>query len=360
MTHLFLIFWKNVYMIQIRRHYFLTMIEIIVPVIMGYMFSYGGLIGHAHKNATQAIYGRMALAPASHGILHVDEVDIWDDEEMSSDAVLRYLNKELMSINGLSETAYWLGNLMGAFFEMFLVQTPLITLFRYDPLTGAEGLWTRSDTTVLVVFFTVYSAAASCFAIIIAIVSPRPNIAAIMTFVVMVMTLILPITILAVSGATLMDRKDPPNPYNLIFQAVCLLPNVGFAYGITLICESEELGSVKPDTGTCFVNGMDVRKMKKAVRHAIGYCPQHFALYREMTVEENLWLFGRIRGMSDHQALDSLQLIVMSFQLQEYKDKLVKRLNTGQKRKLQLGIALIGEPQVGTLHSLLAYGMASW
>lgn len=58
----------------------------------------------------------------------------------------------------------------------------------------------------------------------------------------MVMTLILPITILAVSGATLMDSRLPPNPYNLIYQAVCMLPNVGFAYGITLICESEELG----------------------------------------------------------------------------------------------------------------------
>ncbi|XP_050043733.2 glucosylceramide transporter ABCA12-like [Dermacentor andersoni] len=147
-----------------------------------------------------------------------------------------------MSINGLSESAYWLGNLMGAFFEMFLVQTPLITLFRYDPISGATGLWTKSETTVLVVFFTIYSAAASCFAIIIAIVSPRPNIAAILTFIVMVMTLILPITILAVSGATLLDRKETANPYNLIYQAVCLLPNVGFAYGITLICESEELG----------------------------------------------------------------------------------------------------------------------
>ncbi|XP_075538589.1 phospholipid-transporting ATPase ABCA3-like isoform X1 [Dermacentor variabilis] len=528
MTHLFLIFWKNVYMIQIRRHYFMTMIEIIVPVIMGYMFSYGGLIGHSHKNATEAIYGTTsALAHGAHGILHTDEVDTWDGDELSSDAVLQFLNKtvpfrwalapkkgkakpkkkkkheltheqmkrkeaytesvaknpvrhtlgclptvvgflfmlpvftkrlceeltsgakELMSINGLSESAYWLGNLMGAFFEMFLVQTPLITLFRYDPISGATGLWTKSETTVLVVFFTIYSAAASCFAIIIAIVSPRPNIAAILTFIVMVMTLILPITILAVSGATLLDRKEPPNPYNLIYQAVCLLPNVGFAYGITLICESEELGegitwknfashrtfhqlslrkisialltscsvslalawylknvwpfgysfpkpwwflvmtfgpvicrtdilkgitfkifqghitsllgrngagkstllrtivgSVKPDSGTCFVNGMDVRKQKKAVRQAVGYCPQHFALYREMTVEENLWLFGRIRGMSDTQTADSLQLIVMSFQMLEYKETLVKRLNTGQKRKLQLGISLIGEPQM--------------
>ncbi|KAL3190265.1 hypothetical protein MRX96_019804 [Rhipicephalus microplus] len=527
LTHLFLIFWKNVYMIQIRRHYFMTMIEIIVPVIMGYMFSYGGLIGHSHKNATEAIYGTgpVAAARSAYGILHTEEVDNWDGEVMSSDAVLRVLNKtvpfrwalakkgkkpkkpkkkeltpeqmkrkeayyesvaknpvrhtlgclptvvgflfmlpvftkrlceeltsgakELMSINGLSESAYWLANLIGAFFEMALVQAPLIYLFRHDPISGATGLWPRSDFWVLVVFFTIYSAAASCFAIIIAIVSPRPNIAAIMTFVVMVMTLILPIIILAVSGATLMDSRLPPNPYNVIYQAVCMLPNVGFAYGITLICESEELGegiawknfashktfhqlslrkisialltscsvslalawylknvwpfgysfpkpwwfivmtfgpvvcrtiilkdvtlkifqghitsvlgrngagkstllraivgSVKPDSGTCFVNGMDVRKKKTLVRQSVGYCPQHFALYREMTVEENLWLFGRIRGLSDKETLETLQILVMSFQMQEYKEKLVKRLNTGQKRKLQLAIALIGDPKM--------------
>ncbi|XP_077560133.1 phospholipid-transporting ATPase ABCA3-like isoform X4 [Haemaphysalis longicornis] len=409
-------------------------------------------------------------------------------EDLSSGA------KELMSINGLSETAYWLGNLLGAFFEMFLVIIPLIFIFRSDPWSGARGLWVKSDFSVLIVFFTVYAAAASCFTIIVAIVSPRPNIAAILTFVAMVITLILPIIMLAVSGATLADGEKPPDPHNYIYQAVCLLPNVGFAYGITLICESEELGfgmtwknfashktfhqlslrkvsialltscsvslclawylknvwpygysfpkpwwfivmpkywgffgrvgvspeqakaikedpnlfepvaetlepmiilyklnktfgpivcrtvilkditfkifqghitallgrngagkstllrtivgSIKPDNGTCFVNGMDVRKKKKVVRDSIGYCPQHFALYREMTVEENLWLFGRIRGLSDIQTADSLQLIVMSFQMQDYRDALVKRLTTGQKRKLQLGIALIGDPQM--------------
>lgn len=67
MTHLFLIFWKNVYMIQIRRHYFMTVIEIFVPIIMGYLFSYGGLIGHTHKNATEAIFGRAVVAAQSHG-----------------------------------------------------------------------------------------------------------------------------------------------------------------------------------------------------------------------------------------------------------------------------------------------------
>lgn len=50
--------------------------------------------------------------------------------------------------------------------------------------------------------------------------------------------------------------------------------------------------------------------------------------------------------MTDKETLESLQILVMSFQMQEYKERLVKRLNTGQKRKLQLAIALIGDPKV--------------
>lgn len=53
-------------------------------------------------------------------------------------------------------------------------------------------------------------------------------------------------------------------------------------------------GSIKPASGTAFVEGLDIRKHKAAVRKVVGYCPQHFALYGEMTVEENLKLFGLV------------------------------------------------------------------
>lgn len=54
------------------------------------------------------------------------------------------------------------------------------------------------------------------------------------------------------------------------------------------------LGSIKPASGTAFVDGLDIRKNKTKIRSIIGYCPQHFALYREMSVEENLLLFARV------------------------------------------------------------------
>ncbi|CAN7983582.1 unnamed protein product, partial [Ixodes hexagonus] len=405
--------------------------------------------------------------------------------------------KELMSINGLSEMAFWMGCSIGAFFEMFLVQAPLIVLLRSNPLTGAVGLWPHSDVTVLVMFFTVYSAAATCFAIVIAIISPRPNIAAILTFVIMVMTLIPAIIMIVATGASLKDSERDFTANDYAYRAILLIPNIGFTYGITLICESEELGtgirlrtftkhqsfhkltladickalliscgvsmgfawylknvwplgysfpkpwwfillpsywgvfrgvgitadqaktiqedpllyepvsenlestiviyklsktfgpvfcrtvilkditlkifqghitavlgrngagkstllrtiigSIQPSSGTVFVQGQDIRKKKAAVRKDVGYCPQHFSLYREMTVEENLWLFGRIRGMNNKETDDALTLILMSFQINDIKDKLVKRLTTGQKRKVQLGISLVGDPQVRLL-----------
>ncbi|CAN8013950.1 unnamed protein product [Ixodes persulcatus] len=151
--------------------------------------------------------------------------------------------KELMSINGLSESAFWMGSSVGAFFEMFLVQAPLIVLLRSNPLTGAVGLWPHSDVTVLVTFFTVYSAAATCFAIVIAIISPRPNIAGILTFVIMVMTLIPAIIMIVATGASLLDSERVFTTHDYVYRVILLIPNIGFTYGITLICESEELGT---------------------------------------------------------------------------------------------------------------------
>ncbi|KAG0429764.1 hypothetical protein HPB47_023316, partial [Ixodes persulcatus] len=254
--------------------------------------------------------------------------------------------KELMSINGLSESAFWMGSSVGAFFEMFLVQAPLIVLLRSNPLTGAVGLWPHSDVTVLVTFFTVYSAAATCFAIVIAIISPRPNIAGILTFVIMVMTLIPAIIMIVATGASLLDSERVFTTHDYVYRVILLIPNIGFTYGITLICESEELGSIRPSSGTAFVQGQDIRKKKSAVRKTVGYCPQHFSLYREMTVQENLWLFGRVRGMNNKDADEALALILMSLQMNDIRDKLVKRLTIGQRRKVQLGISLIGDPQM--------------
>ncbi|EEC08500.1 ABC transporter, putative [Ixodes scapularis] len=380
LAHLFLIFWKNVYMIQIRRHYLLTLLEIVVPVILAYIFGYGGLVAHSHRDfATLLASGPKGLRAALHEHRIVKNKASPDDvkkrirETVSKNPVRHTLGalptvvgflfmlpvfvkrlcdeltsgaKELMSINGLSESAFWMGSSVGAFFEMFLVQAPLIVLLRSNPLTGAVGLWPHSDVTVLVTFFTVYSAAATCFAIVIAIISPRPNIAGILTFVIMVMTLIPAIIMIVATGASLQDSERVFTTHDYVYRVILLIPNIGFTYGITLICESEELGSIRPSSGTAFVQGQDIRKKKSAVRKTVGYCPQHFSLYREMTVQENLWLFGRVRGMNNKDADEALALILMSLQMNDIRDKLVKRLTTGQRRKVQLGISLIGDPQM--------------
>lgn len=58
----------------------------------------------------------------------------------------------------------------------------------------------------------------------------------------MVITLIVPIVMITVTGASLLEGDKKFDPSNYIYQAMCLTPNVGFVYGITMICESEELG----------------------------------------------------------------------------------------------------------------------
>lgn len=63
--------------------------------------------------------------------------------------------------------------------------------------------------------------------------------------------------------------------------------------------------------------------------------------------------------MDVRKAEDSISIILMTFQLNDIKHHLIKRLNTGQKRKVQLGISLIGDPKVVSLVHFSYYYFAS-
>ena len=53
-----------------------------------------------------------------------------------------------------------------------------------------------------------------------------------------------------------------------------------------------------PSAGTAKVNGYDIRTEMDAIRQSIGVCPQHNVLFDEMTVDEHLWFYARLKGKS--------------------------------------------------------------
>ncbi|RUS82911.1 hypothetical protein EGW08_009334 [Elysia chlorotica] len=105
-------------------------------------------------------------------------------------------------------------------------------------------------------------------------------------------------------------------------------------------------GFIPPTSGTAEVNGCDIRKDIQGVRRSLGLCPQHNILFDSLTVKEHLLFFAKLKGIYGAEMEKEVLTTVQEVGLQE---KLLARacsLSGGQKRKLSVGIALIGGSKV--------------
>lgn len=101
---------------------------------------------------------------------------------------------------------------------------------------------------------------------------------------------------------------------------------------------------LSPDEGNAIVAGLDVAKDYRKLRAEIGYMPEKFSLYPDLTVMENLRFFASLFGVD---IKDSLDLIAPIFnQLKEFPNRMAKALSGGMKQKLALSCALIHRPRV--------------
>nr|APD26542.1 ATP-binding cassette transporter subfamily A member 2 protein [Brachionus koreanus] len=95
-----------------------------------------------------------------------------------------------------------------------------------------------------------------------------------------------------------------------------------------------------------WINLVDALENKKLFWSKIGYCPQFDALYEELTPDEHIRLFARIRGVKAmHESVLSRSLLER-LDLVQYGDKPVGELSLGNKRKLSTAIALVGNPTI--------------
>ena len=99
-----------------------------------------------------------------------------------------------------------------------------------------------------------------------------------------------------------------------------------------------------PDGGTATVNGMDVVRDYKKLRTRIGYMPEKFSLYQDMTVAENMSFFASLFGVSVKENYDLIAPIFS--QLEKFPDRMAGALSGGMKQKLALSCALIHRPEV--------------
>ena len=108
-----------------------------------------------------------------------------------------------------------------------------------------------------------------------------------------------------------------------------------------LIC-----GALRPDAGKITVAGHDVCRHPDRVRDEIGYLPQRFSLYEELTVLENLRFFAEVRGIPRQEWYRRSMEILEFVELAPFVHRRAGHLSGGMKQKLGLAVALVHRPRV--------------
>jgi ABC-2 type transport system ATP-binding protein len=102
-------------------------------------------------------------------------------------------------------------------------------------------------------------------------------------------------------------------------------------------------GLLAPTAGEARVAGLDLKTQTEDIRRRIGYMSQRFSLYEDLTVLENIALYGGIYGLTDKQIKDRSSAMLSTLGLS---DDLVGRLPLGWKQKLAFSVALLHEPAI--------------
>lgn len=106
------------------------------------------------------------------------------------------------------------------------------------------------------------------------------------------------------------------------------------------------VGALKRDAGQVSLCGYPLDGEIEQARAQIGYLPQHFSLYEDLTVMENIRFFAEVRGLRSDEWLPRCQEILEFVDLSKFKDRLAGRLSGGMKQKLGLATAMVTRPRI--------------
>lgn len=103
----------------------------------------------------------------------------------------------------------------------------------------------------------------------------------------------------------------------------------------------------RPSAGTVYFKEKDITKSKKEYLSRIGYVPQEIALFEELSGRENLRFFGKAYGLSGERLEEGIARVLRMAEFPEERlDSPVSEYSGGMKRKINIGAALLNEPEV--------------
>ena len=132
-------------------------------------------------------------------------------------------------------------------------------------------------------------------------------------------------------------RVCRPPPLLVLFRVLMLLRHLRHLH------QTLTATQLPPTSGTAYIGTHDIRTDLPGARRLLGVCPQHDVLFDDLTVEQHLRFFCRLKGLTSAAAV-SMQIEDMldSLELQAKRHAPSKTLSGGQKRRLSCGMAIIG------------------
>ena len=115
----------------------------------------------------------------------------------------------------------------------------------------------------------------------------------------------------------------------------------GKTTAIKMLC-----GLSMPTSGESTIAGFDIYKEPEMIKKNIGYMSQHFSLYQDMTIRENIRFYGGIYGLTTAQIKERGEQLIRELKLENYANRFVADLPLGFKQKLAFSIAVIHNPKI--------------
>jgi ABC-2 type transport system ATP-binding protein len=105
-------------------------------------------------------------------------------------------------------------------------------------------------------------------------------------------------------------------------------------------------GLLTPSSGKATIAGYDVYRESESIKRAIGYMSQKFSLYEDLTIRENIRLYGGIYGLSDGTIRERTHGMLSRLGLEQSADLQVRSVPLGWRQKLAFSVALLHEPRI--------------
>lgn len=140
-------------------------------------------------------------------------------------------------------------------------------------------------------------------------------------------------------GLTAVDNLNIKVKKNTIFGLVGP-DGAGKTTTMRIICSL-----LTPDSGTAEIGGYDILKESEEIKQFIGYMPQKFSLYGDLTVMENLEFYAEVYQVPKKERIEKIEYLMKFSNLSKHSYKLADQLSGGMKQKLALSCNLIHTPK---------------